>query len=255
MSKIYQALELEHRKNHRTLKDPVPFENRSQSSSVEKHSIQQTVKWSNHDPEVEEEFINLYYTIHSMLNQKSGKVIQFVGSTDGDGTSTIVEEFGRVSTAELGKSVLLLRTHPDGHTEAYPAEEPIASNLERLSDGASAEEVFSNRGEACFFVWSLAGSSASRTVKSAERFQTLLSKLREHFDLILIDMPSLSNSPLALASCGSVDGVILVLEAEKTNKLVAEKTKKRIERAGGNILGAVLNKHRSHLPSGLPIQL
>src|SRR5687767_14590598 len=135
MSKIYEALELEHRKQ-KGVTDPVPHSDKSPTTSLERRPDEQPVIWRNTDPEIEEEFINLYYTIHSLLNQKRGKVVQFVGSSEGDGTSSIVEEFGRVSTAELGKSVLLLRAHTNGHGGHHHPDEPMVNNLERLSNGA-----------------------------------------------------------------------------------------------------------------------
>jgi Mrp family chromosome partitioning ATPase len=48
-----------------------------------------------------------------------------------------------------------------------------------------------------------------------------------------------------------VDGVVLVLEAEKTRKPVAENLKNRILQNGGNILGMVFNNRRYHIPESV----
>jgi len=45
-----------------------------------------------------------------------------------------------------------------------------------------------------------------------------------------------------------VDGVVLVLEADKTRKPVAENLKNRILQNGGNLLGMVFNNRRYHIP-------
>jgi Mrp family chromosome partitioning ATPase len=45
-----------------------------------------------------------------------------------------------------------------------------------------------------------------------------------------------------------VDGVVLVVEAEKTRWPVAENVRDKIKGSGGNILGIVLNKRRYYIP-------
>jgi len=48
-----------------------------------------------------------------------------------------------------------------------------------------------------------------------------------------------------------VDGVILVVEAERTKAEVVRKIRKELESAGVNILGVVLNKKRNYIPEYL----
>jgi Mrp family chromosome partitioning ATPase len=48
-----------------------------------------------------------------------------------------------------------------------------------------------------------------------------------------------------------VDGVILVIESQKTRKRAARWAKEQIEGAGGKLLGVVLNKHRYYMPDWL----
>jgi len=48
-----------------------------------------------------------------------------------------------------------------------------------------------------------------------------------------------------------VDGVVLVVEAEKTRWQVVESLKEKIENSGGNILGMVFNKRRFYIPENI----
>ena len=48
-----------------------------------------------------------------------------------------------------------------------------------------------------------------------------------------------------------MDGVILVVEAERTKTEVVRKIRKDLESTGVNILGVVLNKKRNYIPSYL----
>ena len=56
----------------------------------------------------ERTMLDLYRRIESLLPDLTRKVIQFIGSSEGEGTSTVVREFGRVMVRKLDKSVLIL---------------------------------------------------------------------------------------------------------------------------------------------------
>lgn len=75
-----------------------------------------------------------------------------------------------------------------------------------------------------------------------------LHRIRLRFEYTLIDCPSLKNTQDAVRLAPYVDGIILVLEADRTQKeqlLYAEKT---LEAANGKILGHVLNKRAYVVP-------
>ena len=72
--------------------------------------------------------------------------------------------------------------------------------------------------------------------------------VKEKFDLVLIDSAPASASPDGISLSRYVDGVVLVLSAEKTRKPVAENLKNRILQNGGNLLGMVFNNRRYHIP-------
>jgi hypothetical protein len=75
--------------------------------------------------------------------------------------------------------------------------------------------------------------------------------LRQKFELVLIDSPPLSVSPDGIAISSRVDGVVLVLEAEKTRWPVVENLKDQILKSGGNLLGIVFNKRRFYIPESI----
>jgi protein-tyrosine kinase len=76
----------------------------------------------------------------------------------------------------------------------------------------------------------------------------LWDQLRERFEYVLIDSPPISASSDGLAIVRKVDGVIFVVEAEKTRWPVALAAKEKIVSHGGNILGMVFNKRRFYIP-------
>jgi DNA-binding response OmpR family regulator len=58
--------------------------------------------------EMEMEMIGLYQSVDSLLSSCKGKVIQFIGSLEGEGVSTMTREFAKVSATKFERSVLLM---------------------------------------------------------------------------------------------------------------------------------------------------
>jgi Mrp family chromosome partitioning ATPase len=83
------------------------------------------------------------------------------------------------------------------------------------------------------------------------RFKELLQKARELFQYVVIDGPSLGEHPESLLLSRKADGVILVVESERTRKQSALWAKRQIEMAGGTLLGVLLNRRKHRIPQWL----
>jgi len=69
----------------------------------------------------------------------------------------------------------------------------------------------------------------------------LIDRLREEYDHILLDAPAV-NGDETTAELGSlVDGVLLVIRAGVTRREAVVEARFRLDRAGGRVVGAVLN--------------
>ena len=66
--------------------------------------------------------------------------------------------------------------------------------------------------------------------------------------LIVIETPPLLTTVEGAAISGRVDGTIIVLEADRSTYAAAREAREAVERAGGRILGVVLNKRRYRVP-------
>lgn len=79
----------------------------------------------------------------------------------------------------------------------------------------------------------------------------MLGSLREKFDFVIFDGSPLRDYSESCFLAEKVDGVILVVEAERTKAEVVQKIRKELESTGVNILGVVLNKKRNYIPEYL----
>jgi hypothetical protein len=75
--------------------------------------------------------------------------------------------------------------------------------------------------------------------------------LRFEFDHTIIDCPSLEESGDLLSVAPFVDGVILVVEANRTRREQPRQAEQIITSAGGKLLGYILNKRAHEVPEWL----
>ena len=200
--------------------------------------------------EIEEEMIALYQSINSLRSStQKNKVIQFM-STDGEqGTSTIVLELARVAALKYTKSVLLmdadlrkLDKEPFNITLEHSLEETI-----RAGDPVD-KALYQIANSSLFLSRLFKGSGSIRQFLDPSGIDDLLEKLRTRFDFIFIDSPPENVFSIGLATSTSVNGVILVLDAEKTCLDAAKNITDKITKNGGKVLGVVVNKQRNHIP-------
>jgi len=200
--------------------------------------------------DMEDEMISLHHSIESILPEPKRRIIQFIGSSEGEGTSTIVREFARVSALKFGEVVLLMEAdhhRPDQHL--FFNLKPDHGWEEVVQNDEPIDQALYQIGKTNLFISPISQSSSlNYQTFDSPRISAFLEKLRNRFDLILIDSSPANTSPNGFGLSQKVDGVVLVFEAEKTRWPVAQSVKERIIRSGGKILGIVFNKRRYHIP-------
>ena len=80
------------------------------------------------------------------------------------------------------------------------------------------------------------------------KWARIVEAARSSFDLVLIDSPAIQRSSAAIEVARLADLALVVVEAETTRVAVARRLVERIEGAGGQVVGAVLNKREFYIP-------
>jgi protein-tyrosine kinase len=206
--------------------------------------------------DMEHEMIALYQTIAAALPDIDHRSILIVGSRSNEGTSTIARELAKVASLRLEKNVLLIdldRSRPEHHiytnfkTESNTVEQSPGTVVPTVQD--STEHDLHQVEESSLYVMPLFQRTmiTPRTIESAKA-GAFWEPLKERFDLIIVDSPPVMLFPDGPAIVSKVDGVILVVEAEKTKWQVALSVKEKIIKSGGTILGIVFNKRKFYIP-------
>ena len=198
------------------------------------------------------EMLYLKQSITALLPDSGKNIVQFISSAQGEGTSTILREFGKVLTNQHNKSVLLVDVNsqrPDQHRAfGLPTRVPLESIMKRGGAMDTAiSRVKDSKISLCLLSEETALNSNSEWLAGDSRL--IWEPIRKQFDFILVDSPATGASGDGLTICPTVDGVVIVVEAEKSRGPVVHSLKNRIIKGGGNILGIAFNKQRHYIPS------
>jgi len=74
---------------------------------------------------------------------------------------------------------------------------------------------------------------------------------KNNYKFVIFDTPPISKASIPVRLGGIVDGMILVVESEKTHKEKMVRAKEQLDQVKTRILGVVLNKNKDHLPKFL----
>jgi Mrp family chromosome partitioning ATPase len=200
-------------------------------------------------PDMEGEMTRLYQNIEIALAALKTKTLQFIGSKEGEGTSTIIREFAKVAALRFNRSVVLVdadRYHPVQSTSFNF--KPRSGWADALLDG-NFDVALQQIGTTNLFISPISNNAyVPPSVFCAPGWGGFLAKLKERFDLSLFDSPPATVCADCLALSGKMDGVILVVAAEETRWPVIEMVRDNIRRNGGTILGMVFNKRKYYIP-------
>lgn len=209
--------------------------------------------WDNGVPNrLEYEKIRVWMTHPAGLDQRVYSAM-VVGCQSGTGTTTTAALLA-ATLAEAKKSRVLII---DSNFRT-----PSLNSVFRVKDNGGFSQVVSeglpfeahthptNRQN--LFVL----SSGQSPIVPAELFEEdslekFLCQLKPHFEFIIFDAAPLLEFPDAYALAPKVDGVIMVIEAEKTSIEDAQKVKRHLEQVGARILGVVLNRQKDYTPAFL----
>jgi protein-tyrosine kinase len=85
----------------------------------------------------------------------------------------------------------------------------------------------------------------------AVALKQVLAELRTDFDHVVVDGCHFFDSSTVAVLANLFDGVVFVIECEKTNWEVVQQVTESLKTVGGKVLGAVLNRRRYYIPGKL----
>jgi capsular exopolysaccharide synthesis family protein len=196
-----------------------------------------------------EEYRKMKYKILANGPGKTIKTILFCSSHRGEGASTVFVNFGQTMAGE-GYRVLLVDANlrnPTLHRLFHLEQKNGLTDLCFRSD--NLETVLKNTMWNNLWVVT-SGNSYNNPAAAfeSEFLDVSIERMKMQGDWVLFDSPPMNSYSDSLALAGKVDGVVLVVEFERTRREVLQQYKDRLEKNGAHILGVVLNKRRFPIP-------
>ena len=194
----------------------------------------------------------LYRSVEGLIaGKQDGAIIMVSSAHPGEGKTTVCGSFAATLAQNFGKSVLIL----DGdRNHALSRRFEPQGGATALSLGKSAEAVLhaamrvGQRGSIVAVpIASLVGL-ANADSPELDLVESIKGKLAATFNYILIDAPSVADVSWSPSIGPLADGVILVVEAERTRWPVAKNAIREFENSGAKVLGVFLNKRHLYIP-------
>jgi uncharacterized protein involved in exopolysaccharide biosynthesis/Mrp family chromosome partitioning ATPase len=190
--------------------------------------------------------LTLYFQVKNMIHKP--KLVAITGCSKGAGTSTLAAGLA-AALSETGDGKVLLVDMNVGRPEIHPffRGTPACS----LSEALVGE--LAPAGQNLYLaVANPPGTRQGPIIP--KRFYDLVPHLKaSDFDYIIFDMPPLNQTSITLATAGYMDKVVLVAEAEKSNRQVVRRAYLELASVNENV-SAVLNKLRSYAPKWLALE-
>jgi capsular exopolysaccharide synthesis family protein len=198
----------------------------------------------------EEDYQKLRASVVSIPVPSGLHTILLTSPCHGEGTTTVALGLATALAKERDARVLLVEGN--FRSPSFSGVLPLTSEV-GVSDfaaGRATPEALATRLEQLNLSVIAAGASA-RPDTSVEIVDVLVGRLQSQFDFIIIDGSPVNSYADASVLATKVDGVILVVEADRTPVSEAEAAKRQLDRVGARILGLVLNRRRSYIPAFL----
>ena len=181
------------------------------------------------------------------------RILGVTSCHSGEGVSTVAANLA-VTLARHGEGSVLLVDANLGRPSVHRIFGVKLSPglLDILVDGWPNREIIRASSAGNLFVL----SSGRRAVDlsglyQSKSFADLLSRWRRQYRFVVFDIPAVGSDSSAVHLASLVDGIVLVVEAERIRWQVAQRVKERLLEAKANVLGVVLNKRRFPVPGWL----
>jgi protein-tyrosine kinase len=180
------------------------------------------------------------------------RTLALVSSSRGEGTSTCTANIAKYLACKWDSRVLMVDANLRNPALHELADVDRNGGLaEYLSGSLGLDTVVKKTSIPRLFV--ITAGAPSEDLNPNRVFETTTVRDRlipetGSFDFILFDCPPVNLFLEAINVARLCDGVVLVVEGEKTRRQAAQSAQEQLSRANCNILGVFMNKRKFYIP-------
>lgn len=172
------------------------------------------------------------------------RVMGITSSLSGEGTSTVATNIALTVAGMVSGPVLLVDANdvrPNLH-KAFGLENTFGFQNALSGSRSPLECITPSPFEGLSLALSGELTGDETALYSNSSIDELLDEWRDTFRWIVFDLPPANNMTSGTLLASRMDGVLMVVQADRVDRKVAERTSTRLRRARANLLGAVYNK-------------
>lgn len=193
----------------------------------------------------------LCQSIDKALPPPAHSIIHFVSPYGREGAGIIAFETALVSATQNGKRVLFVELSQSRDRVRRALSESLDFTFRLSTDKTPRIPLAWVKGTSLYYTNLYLDSQSPISPVNSAFLKDWLDQLKPAYDQIILHVESGMASNLGASCAGLADGVIIVLEAERTRWPVARQLKEMIDVSGGRIIGTVLNRQRHYIPRWL----
>lgn len=216
------------------------FSRRKQLTKIKKRNL---ITYSNPESIISEQFRTIRTNIHFLNEDEKNNLLVVSSPGQSEGKSTIIANTA-ISIAQQKEKVLLI----DGNLR-----NPTIHQLFKVTNEVGLTDVLSEKTPLCEAITKCNINNLDLLTSGpipldpaelleSEKMKELLSHIKPLYDLILVDSPSVLEVTDTKVLANLCDGVILVVQKEKTKLEAAQESKKVLEFAKAPLVGVIVNQ-------------
>lgn len=182
----------------------------------------------------------------------SAKSIMVVSCAEGEGTTTVAMSLARSFTENPRCRVLLVDANVRNPSLHRWFDLDLAPGLLEC-DGMNAPAYHETPTIPNLWVLTagLRGEHSLTSVQASEGLEIVAKRIREDFDVTIWDSAPISQYPDGILLSRLVDGLLVVVQPDRTRVDALAFLRDELARSGANVLGAVLNRNGRFYPRTL----
>jgi Mrp family chromosome partitioning ATPase len=198
--------------------------------------------------EVVREMTRLRVSIESLLMDRGSRCVMFVSSQGHEGTSTVAYQFAFTLARDTRVRTLYVDAH--AHRPSLHGEEGARPAAGR---GRGRSRPLHSTGappgtERALDAWPLGEQFHEIGLLSPALVRQAIDWGSSQYDWMVFDGPPVLESSDAAPIAAITDGVVIVVEAGRTKRPVLQRSVELLRKAGGHVMGSVLNRRRLEIP-------
>lgn len=195
--------------------------------------------------------VDIFRTIFLDETNADAKTFLFTSAIEAEGKTTMALHFAAM-LATKGKRILLVDVHwrrPSLDRIFGVAERPGLGDLVETGEGHEESPVQDSRLPQLFVLPRGTRNTDLLDGAARERLGAFLQRQRREFDFVFLDAAPTASGPEVLLLNPMVDGVLLVVACDRTQRAQVAAARRAIETRAGKLVGVVLNRVPSYLPA------